>query len=164
MATAKVKRNARPYTGTSDGIAKARRAGMDEWIKQAIAASDDTLNNLGSYMVRDQKGHAGVLSVHSTGRAVDLGFTNRKAALKFINTVARNANDLGVECILDYFPRPFGRGWRCDRQAWKSYSKPEIHGAPGGDWLHVEVAPAFVNQPLNLIQQAFQRVFTKLPQ
>jgi hypothetical protein len=41
---------------------------------------------------------------------------NRKAALKFINTVARNANDLGVECILDYFPRPFGRGWRCDRQ------------------------------------------------
>jgi hypothetical protein len=79
---------------------------MDEWIKQAIAASDNTLNNLGSYMVRDQKGHAGVLSVHSTGRAVDLGFTNRKAALKFINTVARNANDLGVECILDYFPKP----------------------------------------------------------
>ena len=55
MATAKVKPNARPYTGTSDGIAKARRAGMDEWIKQAIAASDNTLNNLGSYMVRDQK-------------------------------------------------------------------------------------------------------------
>jgi hypothetical protein len=81
---------------------------MDEWIKQAIAASDNTLNNLGSYMVRDQKGHAGVLSVHSTGRAVDLGFTNRKAALKFINTVARNANDLGVECILDYFPNPLG--------------------------------------------------------
>jgi hypothetical protein len=57
VATAKVKPNARPYTGTSDGIAKARRAGMDEWIKQAIAASDNTLNNLGSYMVRDQKGH-----------------------------------------------------------------------------------------------------------
>jgi hypothetical protein len=116
VATAKVKPNARPYTGTSDGIAKARRAGMDEWIKQAIAASDNTLNNLGSYMVRDQKGHKGVLSVHSTGRAVDLGFTNRKAALKFINTVARNANDLGVECILDYFPNPWGRGFRCDRQ------------------------------------------------
>jgi hypothetical protein len=108
VATAKVKPNARPYTGTSDGIAKARRAGMDEWIKQAIAASDNTLNNLGSYMVRDQKGHKGVLSVHSTGRAVDLGFTNRKAALKFINTVARNANDLGVECILDYFLDPLG--------------------------------------------------------
>jgi hypothetical protein len=106
VATAKVKPNARPYTGTSDGIAKARRAGMDEWIKQAIAASDNTLNNLGSYMVRDQKGHKGVFSVHSTGRAVDLGFTNRKAALKFINTVARNANDLGVECILDYFLNP----------------------------------------------------------
>ena len=67
MATAKIKLGARPYTGTSDGIAQARRAGMDEWIKQAIAASDNTLNNLGSYMVRDQKGHKGVLSVHSTG-------------------------------------------------------------------------------------------------
>jgi len=66
--------------------------------------------------------------------------------------------------VLDYFPKAFGRGWRCDRQRWKSYSKPEIHGAPGGSWLHVEVSPAFVKQPANLIQQAFKRVFTELPQ
>jgi flavin-binding protein dodecin len=71
VATAKVKPNARPYTGTSDGIARARQAGMDEWIKQAIAASDNTLNNLGSYMVRDQKGHMQVFSA-STQQAEQL--------------------------------------------------------------------------------------------
>jgi hypothetical protein len=162
VATAKVKPNARPYTGTSDGIAKARRAGMDEWIKQAIAASDNTLSNLGSYMVRDQKGHKGVLSVHSTGRAVDLGFTNRKAALKFINTVARNANDLGVECILDYFPRPFGRGWRCDRQRWKRYVKRTIAGAPGGIWAHFEITPQAADSVI-FVKAAFLKVFGEIP-
>jgi hypothetical protein len=158
----KVKPNARPYTGTSDGVAKARRAGMDEWIKQAIAASDDTLNNLGSYMVRDQKGHKGVLSVHSTGRAVDLGFTNRKAALKFINTVARNANDLGVECILDYFPKPFGRGWRCNRQRWKRYVKRTIAGAPGGRWAHFEITPQAADSVI-FVKAAFLKVFGEIP-
>ena len=111
------------------------------------------------------------LSVHATGRAVDLSYrpsekhptANRKGAIAFLKIVIANANELGVECVLDYFPKAFGRGWRCDRQAWKSYSKPEIHGAPGGDWLHIEVSPAFVKQPTSLIQQAFKRVFTELP-
>ena len=100
MATAKVKPNARLYTGTSDGIAKARRAGMDEWIKQAIAASDDTLNNLGSYMVRDQKGHEGVLSVHSTG-ATDPADYAKGAIAAIIPPIMRwvNKND-----------QAFGRG------------------------------------------------------
>ena len=112
------------------------------------------------------------LSVHACGRAVDLSYrpsekhptANRKGTIAFTNIVLANANELGVECVLDYFPKAFGRGWRCDRQAWKSYSKPEIHGAPGGDWCHYEVSPMFVDQPLTLIQQAFRRVFTELPQ
>jgi hypothetical protein len=110
VATAKVKRDARPYTGTSDGIAKARRAGMDEWIKQAIAASDNTLNNLGSYMVRDQKGHKGVLSVHSTGRAVDFGFTNRKAALKFMPIISRTQRKRVsvLRCMTRLLPQALG--------------------------------------------------------
>ena len=111
------------------------------------------------------------LSVHATGRAVDLSYrpsekqptANRKGSIAFINIVLANANELGVECVLDYFPKAFGRGWRCDRQAWKSYSKPEIHGAPGGDWLHVEINPQMADAP-NLVKQAFQRVFTELPQ
>ena len=161
----------RPYTGNSDGATAGPIPGMDEWIRQAIKYSNGAMFNNGSWGVRPMRGSEN-LSVHATGRAVDLGYTksdkyptvNRKGAIAFINTVLANANELGVECVLDYFPKPFGRGWRCDRQAWKSYSKPEIHGAPGGLWLHVEVSPMFVKQPANLIQQAFKRVFTELPQ
>ena len=161
----------RPYTGNSDGAAASHLPGMDEWIRQAIKYGGGAFWNNGSYGVRPKRGSES-LSVHATGRAVDLSYrmsekhptANRKGTIAFINIVLANANELGVECVLDYFPKAFGRGWRCDRQAWKSYSKPEIHGAPGGDWLHVEVSPAFVNQPLTLIQQAFKRVFTELPQ
>ena len=161
--------NSRPYTGNSDGAAPSHLPGMDEWIRQAIKYGAGAFWNNGSYGVRPKRGSES-LSVHATGRAVDLSYrmsekhptANRKGTIAFINIVLANANELGVECVLDYIA-PFGRGWRCDRQAWKSYSKPEIHGAPGGDWLHIEVSPAFVKQPTSLIQQAFKRVFTELP-
>ena len=161
----------RPYTGNSDGASETHLPGMDEWIRQAIKYGGGAFWNNGSYGIRNMRS-SDQLSVHATGRAVDLSYrmsekhptANRKGSMAFLRILIANANELGIECVLDYFPKAFGRGWRCDRQAWKSYSKPEIHGAPGGDWLHVEIAPAFVNQPLSLIQQAFKRVFTELPQ
>ena len=160
----------RPYTGNSDGAAAGPIPGMDEWIRQAIKYGGGAFWNNGSYGVRPKKGSES-LSVHATGRAVDLSYrmsekhptANRKGTIAFIDIVLANANELGVECVLDYFPQKFGRGWRCDRQRWSAYSKPEIHGAPGGLWVHVEVSPAFVKQPASLIKQAFKRVFTELP-
>jgi hypothetical protein len=161
----------RPYTGNSDGAVDAPLPGMDEWIRQAIKYGGGAFWNNGSWGIRNMRS-SDQLSVHATGRAVDLSYrmsekyqtANRKGSMAFLRILIANANELGIEQVLDYFPKPFGRGWRCDRQAWKSYSKPQIHGAPSGDWLHVEVAPAFVNQPLSLIQQAFRRVFTELTQ
>jgi hypothetical protein len=38
-----------------------------------------------------------------------------------------------------------------------------LHGAPGGDWLHIEINPEMADSP-NLVKQAFQQVFTTLPQ
>lgn len=160
----------KPYTGNSDGEAKGSRAGMDEWIRQAIKYGAGAFWNNGSFGVRAMRGSE-ALSVHATGRAVDLSYrpsekhpnANRKGSIAFINIVLANANSLGVECVLDYFPKAYGRGWRCDRQAWKSYSKPEIHGAPGGDWLHIEINPQMADAP-NLVKQAFERIFTELPQ
>ena len=161
----------RPYTGNSDGESAGPRAGMDEWIRQAIKHGKGAFWNNGSWGVRMMRGSETSLSVHATGRAVDLSYrmsqqhqgANRKDTITFINIVLANANALGVECVLDYFPKAFGRGWRCDRQAWKSYSKPEIHGAPGGDWLHIEISPAMADNP-NAVKQAFDRVFTEIPQ
>lgn len=162
--------NSKPYTGNSDGAAAGPRAGMDEWIRQAIKYGAGAFWNNGSWGVRDMRGSEN-LSVHATGRAVDLSYrksdkqpkANRKSTIAFIDIVTANANALGLECVLDYFPQSFGRGWQCTRQAWSKYSKPTIHGAPGGDWIHVEISPAMADNP-TLVKQAFQRVFGEIPQ
>ena len=163
--------NSKPYTGNSDGAAAGPRSGTDEWIRQAVKYSNGAIWNNGSWGVRDMKGTPGSLSVHATGRAWDASYrktdkyptANRKGAVAFIDIVTANANTLGLECVLDYFPQSFGRGWQCTRQAWSKYSKPTIHGAPGGDWIHVEISPAMADNP-TLVKQAFQRVFGEIPQ
>ena len=162
--------NSRPYTGNSDGAAAGPRQGMDEWIRQSIKYGAGAFWNNGSYGVRPMRGSE-ALSVHATGRAVDLSFlktdkhptANRKGMVAFMDIVTANANALGLECILDYAPSPFGRGWQCTRQAWKKYSKPEIHGAPSGTWCHFEITPAMADNA-TLVKQAFQRVFGEIPQ
>ena len=162
--------NSRPYTGNSDGASPAHRDGMDEWIRQAVKYGDGAFYNFGSWGIRNMRGSSN-LSVHACGRAVDLSYSksekhptaNRKGTMAFINIVTANANALGLECILDYLLKPYGRGWRCDRQRWRKYSKPTIHGAPGGDWLHIEISPAMADSPA-LVRQAFQRVFAEIPQ
>ena len=174
MASKKVKAvvpNARPYIGNSDGPSPKARAGMNEWIKQAIAHSNGALWNNGSYMIRDMKGKVGSLSVHSTGRAVDLSFrkrpqnpnANRKNALAFLKIVIENANELGVQAVLDYWPKPHGRGWNCSRQKWLKYTKPTIKGSPHGDWIHVEISPQAADSVI-FVKAAFLKVFGEIPQ
>ena len=172
MATAKAKPgvpDARDYIGNADGPSPRQRAGMEEWIRQAIYHSKGAVWNNGSYGQRDMKGKPGSLSVHATGRAVDLSYrksekhpnANRKDAIAFINTVLEHANDLGVQAVLDYFPEPFGRAWRCDRQSWTKYTKATIHGAPGGDWLHLEISPQAADSVI-FVKAAFLAVFGEI--
>ena len=106
------------------------------------------------------------MSVHATGRAVDLSYRHmpkqnrgiaeggRKQAMEAIKFVVKNADAFGVEAIFDYFPMPHGRGWRCDRQSWSIYTKKTISGAPMGDWLHFEISPAMANNP-EAMREAF---------
>lgn len=173
MATAKAKPgvpNARDYIGNADGPSPRQRAGMEEWIRQAIYHSKGAVWNNGSYGQRDMKGKPGSLSVHATGRAVDLSYrksekhpnANRKDAIAFINKVLEHANDLGVQAVLDYFPQPFGKAWRCDRQSWTKYTKATIHGAPGGDWLHLEISPQAADSVI-FVKAAFLAVFGEIP-
>lgn len=172
MATAKAKPgvpDARDYIGNADGPSPRQRAGMEEWIRQAIYHSKGAVWNNGSYGQRDMKGKPGSLSVHATGRAVDLSYrksekhpnANRKDAIAFINKVLEHANDLGVQAVLDYFPEPFGRAWRCDRQSWTKYTKATIHGAPGGDWLHLEISPQAADSVI-FVKAAFLAVFGEI--
>lgn len=164
---------ARHYTGTRDGVAKGRRAGMTAFIQEIEKRSGGALWNNGDWVVRDIRGKQGQLSVHSTGRAVDLSYrfvkgtgkgdpsrgvpNSRQTAIEWCRLLVKNSELLGVECILDYFPEPFGRGWRCDRQGWVKYEVKTITGAPGGDWLHVEVSPQVADNP-DYVREAFTKL------
>ena len=156
----------RPYTGNKDGQAKGLRPGMKVFIDEVIKLSNGALWNNGDFVVRNMKGK-GSLSVHATGRAVDLSYRHmppkkgvkngRREAVRIIKILTANADLLGLEAILDYFPKPFGRGWRCDRKAWSRYSKASIAGAPGGDWLHCEISPAMADDASKM-RQAFRNL------
>jgi len=143
----------RPYTGTKDGAAAGKRAGLEEFVRQMNAWSDGALWNNGTWVVRNMRGKES-LSVHATGRAVDLSYrklgdkgkpNGRQHAERAIEFLVANWRFLHIECILDYFPQPHGRGWRCDRAAWQNYTSKAITGAPGGDWIHVEIGPKFAD-------------------
>lgn len=154
------------YTGF-DGNVKARRPAMDAWVKNALAGSG--LKNLGTWVIREQRSngavnHAGIPSVHGTGRAVDIGFSGvvdgRAKCEQLLEVLTKNFETLGVEMILDYYPKAFGRGWRVDRLTWQNYDKATIAGAPGGNWIHVEVAPKLL-QTVLLVNSAWSLVTAK---
>lgn len=164
---------ARKYTGNSDGAAKGRRAGMTAFISEIEQRSNGALWNNGDYVVRNMRGKES-LSVHATGRAVDLSYRfmqgagkgaptrgvpegGREEAVRWCRLLVRNADLLGIECILDYFPEPHGRGWRCDRRDWIKYEVKTISGAPKGDWLHVELSPAVADDAA-YIRDAFTKL------
>jgi hypothetical protein len=163
----------RPYTGF-DAIAPGILGGTAQWIIEARRTSGNLVHSLGAYGVRDMRGPGkkGKTSVHATGRAWDCGFS-RKAGyndgnfgrpkfLPWLDRIVANANTLGVELILDYFPRPHGRGWKCTRQEWEDYTRPTIGGAPGGRWVHIELTPAMARNARQ-VRQAFQEVFPEIP-
>lgn len=149
----------RRYTGTKDGVSKGKRPGTEEWVRQACALTGGVLWNNGTWVVRNMRGKND-LSVHATGRAMDLSWrgkpNGRKAAERLMDILVANETLLGLEMILDYW-EGYGRGWRCDRQSWQVYTKPTIHGAPGGDWIHVEVSPRVADLPQR-VKAAFARV------
>ena len=149
----------RPYTGWN-GDAKGRRAGTEKLIQLIVAHTGKNLWNNGSWAgLRDKRGKAGNPSVHNTGRAFDLSWRNMgehkgsgryEHAVAVMDLLVENADALGIEAVFDYYPAPFGRGWKCDRDAWKVYDSRAFHGAPGGDWIHVEISEAVADDPARM--------------
>ena len=148
------------YTGTSDGIAKGKRKGTEAFVKHVSLLSKRNLWNNGTWVVRPIKGKPQYLSVHSTGRAMDLSWRgkSRKEANKVIEMIVANADALGVEMVLDYFPKPYGRGYKCTRKGWMKYTKRTLGGAPRGDWYHIEISPEFADDPKK-VHEAFKALF-----
>jgi hypothetical protein len=73
-----------------------------------------------------------------------------------------NANDLGIQMVIDYFPKEYGRAWRCDRQSWKNYDSKTVSGAPGGRWFHIEISPQAADSVI-WVKAAFLKVFAEIP-
>lgn len=152
----------RKYTGNADGVAKGRRAGLTILIDHVVRLSDKGLWNNGDFGVRNMRGKES-LSVHATGRAVDLSYRHmpnhkdasntkgkpngRAVALQWCKILTDNAEAIGLEMIIDYFPEPHGRAWRCDRGGWVKYERHMVEHAPHGDWLHVEISPKMADDP-----------------
>lgn len=158
----------RPYTGF-DGNVRRAWPSMNRFIDYATFLTEGGLWNNGSYGIRKMRGKEAE-SIHGTGRAVDLswrktvlgrgrrGYGDWWKAAEFAEFLIRHADDLGIELILDYTPKPWGRGWRCDRGEWQNYSRKTISGAPLGDWLHIEISPTAAHNP-GFYDAAFKKVF-----
>lgn len=137
----------RPYTGW-DKNSSGRLAGTETLI-DLLEAHFGVWNN-GSWMVRPMRGKTKP-SVHGTGRAFDVswrgapyrGSGNYDDAVRMMDFLTEHADALEIEAIFDYYPRPWGRGYKCDRDAWNVYSSKAFSGAPGGDWVHVEISPRY---------------------
>jgi len=65
---------------------------------------------------------------------------------------------LGIELIIDYYPIPHGRAYKCTRDAWEKYDRPTVSGAPKGDWYHIELSPEFADDAKK-VHQAFKALF-----
>ena len=159
----------RPYTGY-DGDATSVTPGLQVFIREANRRTGGALWNNGDFGIRPMKGKT-TPSVHSTGRAYDASYrkmpnkgvpNGRAVSEAFINKCLEHANEIGIELVIDYWPAPFGRAWRCDRQAWKTYDKPTVAGAPGGDWWHVELSPAAARNP-EAVKAAISKAFGDNP-
>ncbi|CAB4156332.1 Peptidoglycan binding-like [uncultured Caudovirales phage] len=144
---------ARKYTGW-DKDATGKRKGTEKLVQLLCAHFNGAVSNNGTWVVRPSRG-SGRPSVHGTGRAADIswrrlssgkGYGNYKAALEVLDFLVAYSEVLFIEELHDYFLAPHGRGWKCDRMAWKVYDKPTI-GTQGGDWWHLEIANDHADDP-----------------
>ena len=137
------------YTGTSDGIAKAKRPGTEQFVY--LCNRRWHFKNYGTFVVRDIKGKPGTLSVHSTARALDTFYgANKTAGKQAILWFVEHAAALGVEEVHDYSGitkkgcETWGRGWRIGR-GWKDWTAENNGGSQKAAWIHVELAPKFAD-------------------
>jgi hypothetical protein len=91
-------------------------------------------------------------------RADGKGYGDYQTALQVVDFLVQHADLLTIEEIHDYHLAPHGRGWKCDRNAWKVYDKPTI-GSQGGDWWHFEISNEHADDP-TYFDNAFKLIFS----
>jgi hypothetical protein len=157
----------RKYTGNTDGNFGSVRPGTTLLLK--LCGKWFGATNLGTYSNRRMNNakakadptNPAYLSVHATGRAVDLAYKDRAKGLEMWNFLLANTERLQIEEIHDYSYRwpkqdpsdktSWGAGYRCSRgeglAGVKIYDAKNNAGTPGGKWLHVELSPYMADNP-----------------
>lgn len=154
----------RKYTGNSDGVSRTGlRPGTKKFMQLAMA--EYGMTNLGGFVNRTmnnpkaKKGDPKWLSVHATGRACDLGYSNRTKAMELWHFMVDNSATWLLEEAHDYAfdadkkdnKLGWGRGYRCSRgegeAGVKIYNSEDNAGSQGGKWLHFELSPALADNP-----------------
>ena len=90
------------------------------------------------------------MSVHASGRAIDVGHSDPDVLTKVFNFLVEYADELSIEEVHQYNYRApkaakaWGRGFRCSRAnknaGIKIFTAKDNAGTPGGMWLHYEVS------------------------
>jgi hypothetical protein len=90
------------------------------------------------------------MSVHASGRAVDVGSNDPKILAAVFEFLVDNADELFIEEVHQYnFKAPgakkaWGRGYRCSRadknRGIVNWDAKNNGGTPGGLWCHFEIA------------------------
>lgn len=164
----------RRYTGNSDGVSRVgARPGTKKLVE--LCGKRWGFTNLGIFSNRQmnnpkaKKGDPQWLSVHATGRACDLGWSDRKDAVEAWDWLVKYSRQLGIEAIHDYVfdadkndGKPgWGRGFRCSRgeglAGVKQFTASDNAGV-GGRWLHVELSPQMADDA-----HKFEAVWRSLP-
>ncbi len=156
----------RSYTGTKDGAASGKRAGLEAMQKTLMYLFN--AQNLGTWIVRNMRNNANPpqLSVHATGRAADIQPKTDADTNRLVKFLVDNAATLHIEEVHDYRDGTHGRGWRCWRRelggkaGWKQWTATDNGGSAGGGWCHYELAPDFADSPAK-VEAAFKKVFGK---
>ena len=160
----------RVYTGFNGNV-NENLPGTERFMTQLVSRTFRGLWSNGTWGVRLMRSKR-FPSVHGTGRAMDVSYRHmgdgrgivkgRQLALKWMNDLAANATTLGIELIIDYGAKPFGRAYRCDRMKWRRYWKPTVKQGGSGDWFHLELNPRMAASDEE-VQVAFLKVFGPRP-
>lgn len=167
MDCVNIKRVYTGFNGNSDG----NLAGTERFVVQLVSRTHRALWSNGTWGIRLMRSKKSP-SVHGTGRAMDISYRHmgdgrgvangRPLAVKWMNDLADCATMFGIEMIIDYGAKPFGRAWRCDRMKWRRYLVPTVQHGGTGDWFHIELNPSMAHSDEE-VQVAFLKVFGPRP-
>jgi hypothetical protein len=146
MATSKKPNGNRPYPYFPAKPGKGKLPGT-EWFVHACNRRWG-FKNLGTYVLRDMRGRPGVVSVHATGAALDIGFNGAKAATvkEAWDWFMDHTRELGI-VEAHWYTAPgtkYGIGYRCSRgegEAGVIEWTATNNGGKGGAWFHIELSP-----------------------